>query len=254
MRPQYFKHRAIFDFDKNTNDVGFALPWKKVNEDNHFLFRLYKKHKGQYKELYQHHLQFFLNKYDDATEQEFFTFVKKLITDEIGAIANKDRYKSDHAKDRRNSMQLQEFLDYLNTKDQWFIQSNDKETISRQLTEINKLIAENRKLKDENKKLRELETKDYIDIRNGNQKVLYHIILQLRDLKMEDGRELVNATTLIIWSKMIVKYFRVDGNEISIESVKRYLSYSDNADATKYKPIPQKDQLYNIVLAKRRGV
>jgi hypothetical protein len=39
MRPQYFKHRTIFDFDKETDDIGFPLPWKKGNEDNHFLFR-----------------------------------------------------------------------------------------------------------------------------------------------------------------------------------------------------------------------
>jgi dGTP triphosphohydrolase len=39
---------------------------------------------------------------------------------------------------------------------------------------------------------------------------------------MEDGKELVNATTLNIWSKMIAKYFRAGGREISFESIKRY--------------------------------
>ena len=48
MRPQYFKHRTIFDFNNETNDIGFPLPWKKGNEDNHFLFRLYKKDKTHY--------------------------------------------------------------------------------------------------------------------------------------------------------------------------------------------------------------
>ncbi|MHB1179004.1 MAG: hypothetical protein ACYCZO_11825 [Daejeonella sp.] len=82
---------------------------------------------------------------------------------------------------------MQEFLEYLNTLDQWFIQSTDQETIKRQLEEIAKLISENKKLKEENKKLRELETKDYIDIREGRHKTLYHLMLQIRELKLEDN-------------------------------------------------------------------
>ncbi|MGN6398301.1 MAG: IS110 family transposase [Mucilaginibacter sp.] len=86
MREQYFKHRTLFDFNKQTNDVGFALPWKSANEDNHFLFRLYRKSPDDYPILYQHHLGFFLNKYSDATEQEFFVYAKQLVSDAISAI------------------------------------------------------------------------------------------------------------------------------------------------------------------------
>ena len=102
MRPQYFKHRNLFDFDKNTNDVGFALPWAKGNEDNHFLYRLYLKKSEDYEPLYQHHLQFFLNQYSDATEQEFFIHVKQIINDAISELVVKDRYSSRHAMERRN--------------------------------------------------------------------------------------------------------------------------------------------------------
>jgi len=151
-------------------------------------------------------------------------------------------------------MQLQEFLDYLNSIDQWFIQSTDQETIKRQLEEIAKLNAENKKLKEENKKLRELETKDYIDIREGRHRSLYHLMLQIRELKLEDNKELVNATTLNIWSKMIVKYFRAGGKEISIESVKRYFPPDNNTDNSKYKDVPQKDKLFTIVPAKKRSL
>jgi len=254
MRPQYFKHRAVFDFNKDTNDVGFPLPWNKGNEDNHFLYRLYIKNKDHYESLYQHHLDFFLTLYTDATEQEFFVHVKQIITDAISELVNKNRYTSKHARERQNRMQLQEFLEYLNTLDQWFIQSTDQETIKRQLEEIAKLIGENRKLKEENKKLRELETKDYIDIRVGRHKTLYHLMLQIRELKLDDNKELANATTLNIWSKMIAKYFRAGGKEISIESVKRYFPPENNADLTKYKDIPQKDKLFTIVPAKKRSL
>src|SRR5665213_3591677 len=174
MRPQYFKHRALFDFDQQTNDVGFSLPWTKGNEEDHFLFRLYKKNKEQYEPFYQYQLNFFLGRYSDANEQEFFVHVKQIITDAISELINKDRYTSKHVRERQNRLQLQEFLDYLNSIDQWFIQSIDQETIKRQLEEIAKLNAENKKLKEENKKLRELETKDYIDIRVGRHKTLYH--------------------------------------------------------------------------------
>ena len=254
MRPQYFKHRAVFDFNKETNDIGFPLPWEKGNEDNHFLFRLYKKNKEQYEVLYQYQLNFFLGRYEDATEQEFFVHVKQIITDTISELVNRNRYTSKHVQERKSRMQLQEFLDYLNTIDQWFIQSTDQETINRQLEEIAKLNAENKKLKEENKKLRELETKDYIDIREGRHRTLYHLMLQIRKLKLEDNRELANATTLNIWSKMIVKYFRIGGKKISIESVKRYFPPENNADLSKYKDIPKKDQLFTIVPAKKRSL
>jgi len=254
MRPQYFKHRALFDFDKQTNDVGFPLPWTKGNEDNHFLFRLYKKNKEQYEAFYQYQLNFFLARYEDATEQEFFVHVKQIITDSISELINKDRYTPKHVRERQNRLQLQEFLDYLNVIDQWFIQSTDQETIKRQLEEIAKLNAENKKLKEENKKLRELETKDYIDIREGRHRTLYHLMLQIRQLKLDDNKELANATTLNIWSKMIAKYFRAGGKEISIESVKRYFPPDNNTDNTKYKDVPKKDQLFTIVPAKKRSL
>ncbi|GAC1563440.1 MAG: hypothetical protein NVS3B13_38270 [Mucilaginibacter sp.] len=254
MRPQYFKHRALFDLDQQTNDVGFPLPWTKGNEDNHFLFRLYKKNKEQYEPFYQYQLNFFLGRYSDANEQEFFVHVKQIITDAISELINKDRYTPKHVRERQNRLQLQEFLDYLNSIDQWFIQSIDQETIKRQLEEIAKLNAENKKLKEENKKLRELETKDYIDIREGRHRTLYHLMLQIRELKLDDNKELVNATTLNIWSKMIAKYFRVGGKEINMESVKRYFPPENNADLTKYKDIPQKDKLFTIVPAKKRSL
>jgi len=254
MRPQYFKHRAVFDFNKETNDIGFPLPWKKGNEDNHFLFRLYRKRKEQYQSFYQHQLNFFLGRYNDATEQEFFVHLKQIITDTISELVNRNRYTSKHVQERKNRIQLQEFLGYLNSIDQWFIQSTDQETIKRQLEEIAKLNSENKKLNEENKKLRELETKDYIDIRDGKHRTLYHLMLQIKELKLDDNKELANATTLIIWSKMIAKYFRVGGKEISFESVKRYFPPNNNNDHTKYKDVPQKDKLFAIVPAKKRSL
>ena len=118
MRPQYFKHRTIFDFNNKTNDIGFPLPWKKGNEDNHFLFRLYKKDKTHYESFYQHHLNFFSNRFPDATEQEFFVQLKQIITGTIGELVNRKRYTSKNVQERQNRMQLQEFLDYLNSIDQ----------------------------------------------------------------------------------------------------------------------------------------
>lgn len=158
-----------------------------------------------------------------------------MITDAISELVNKDRYTSKHSQERRNRLQLQEFLDYLNSIDRWFIQSTDGETINRQLEEIAKLIANNKKLKEENKKLRELETRDYIDIRAGHQRTLYHLILQIKELKLDDGKELMNAATLNIWCKMIAKYFKEGGKEISFESVKRYFPPENDEDKIKYR-------------------
>jgi len=118
MRSQYFKYRTLFDYDKQTNDIGFALPWKKGNEDNHFLFRLYKKSTGEFAALYQHHLSFFLSRYTDATEQEFFNHVKHIITDTISELSTRNRYTAKHEQERLNLSHLREFLTYLDSIDQ----------------------------------------------------------------------------------------------------------------------------------------
>jgi hypothetical protein len=151
-------------------------------------------------------------------------------------------------------MQLQEFLEYLNTLDQWFIQSTDQETIKRQLEEIAKLIGENKKLKAENKKLRELEPKDYIDIREGRHKTLYHLMLQIRELKTEDGKYLVSSNTINIWCKMIARYFLVGGKEITLQSLTPFFGLKENSDNEKYRPIQAKDRLFTIVPAKKRSL
>ncbi|MBS1525841.1 MAG: hypothetical protein JST19_09355 [Bacteroidetes bacterium] len=254
MRLQYFKHRALFDLNKTTNDIGFHLPWDTQQDDNHFLFRLYKKQVNDYPAFYQYHLSFFLTKYPDATEEEFFTYVKDLVEDTIDSLRIKDTQDKKRVQNRHNRLQLKEFREYLNTVDRWFIQSTDEQTIKRQLEEIARLIADNKKLKEENKKLRELETTDYIDIRHGHQRTLYHIMLQIRDLKLDDGKELTNAATLNIWCKMIAKYFKAGGKEISFESIKRYFPPQNDEDKVKYKDIPQKDQLFTIVKAKQRSL
>lgn len=75
MREQYFKHWALFDFNKDTNDIGHPFFWNKRGGDKHFLNLFCRKSEQEFAKLYKYYLQFFLSKYDDATEQEFFRYV-----------------------------------------------------------------------------------------------------------------------------------------------------------------------------------
>jgi aminopeptidase C len=79
MREQYFKHRAPFDFNKDTNDIGRPFFWDKKVENNHFLNRLYQKNEQEFDAFYNYHLHFFLSKYEDGTGQEFFKYVWAVI-------------------------------------------------------------------------------------------------------------------------------------------------------------------------------
>ncbi|MFD2147003.1 hypothetical protein [Mucilaginibacter antarcticus] len=99
-----------------------------------------------------------------------------------------------------------------------------------------------------------MEPKDFIDVREGRHKTLYHLILQIRDLKMEDSKHLATGSTLNIWCKMIARYFRVGGKEISLQSITPFFGLKESADKTKYRDIPAKDQLFTIVPAKKKFV
>lgn len=57
-----------------------------------------------------------------------------------------------------------------------------------------------------------------------------------------------------VWSKMISKYFRIEGKEISFESIKWYLPPDNSAELTKYTVVPKKDQLFTISPGKKRNL
>lgn len=119
MRKQYFKRRKPFDFAKETNDIGRPLFWNKKLEDNHFLYRLYKKDEMDFEAFYNYHLHFFLSKYTDGNEQEFFRYVWEIIQDAIAELRLKDRYNSKHASNFKNKFHLNLFAGYLQSIDQW---------------------------------------------------------------------------------------------------------------------------------------
>jgi cell division protein FtsB len=253
MPNKYFKPHESFDLNPHHYDVGVFTGLKDGYEDNLFIKKLFILPEQEYTDYYQYHLSYFLGK-EPQGEHAFFSFVWQIVLRRIRFIENKNPFNSSHALDMEILEKLLHFQKYLRSIDQWNTQKTLPEIIVDQQEEIAKLNAKNNKLKEENKKLRELEPKDFIDIREGRQRTLYHLMLQVRELKLEDGKQLTKATTLNIWCKMIARYFRVDGEQISLQSITRYFGLDDHADHTKYKDISPKDRLFTIVPAKKRSL
>ncbi|MBB6126378.1 hypothetical protein [Mucilaginibacter lappiensis] len=253
MLNKYFKPHESFDLNPHRYDIGIFTGLKDGYEDNLFIKKLFELPEQEYDAYYQYHLTYYLDKQPQG-EKEFFTFVWQIVLRRVSFLEHKNPFSSSHALEIKTLEKLLNFQKYLRSIDQWQTQKTLPEIIVDQQGEIVKLNAKIIKLKEENKKLRELEPKDFIDIREGRQRTLYHLMLQIRELKLEDKTHLTNATTLNIWCKMIARYFRVDGEQISLQSITRYFGLDDNADHTKYKDILAKDRLFTIVPAKKRSL
>ena len=253
MRAQYFKHRAPFDFSKETYDIGRPLFWDKKVEDNHFLNVLYRKGEQEFDELYQYHLQFFLSKYDDATEPEFFRYVWEVIQDAIAQLRLKDRYKSSHARHFKDKFHLNRFTEYLQSIDEWNLGRTQAEIIAEKEGQIKILKEELQRAREERKEADKWETDFPINIASGHFLTLVDLFRKIAELQV-DGKELVFSQMPITWAKIICRYFEEDGEPIQFDRVRRYYPRDPGKPSKRSSAIPSENQYFNIVPVKRRSI
>lgn len=250
----YFKTRPRFGKAQHPFDIGMPFFWWKGHYDLHFLKRLYERTHDEFGAYYDHHLQFFLQENEEATEIEFFRHVNDIASDELNKLIADDKResKSKHKSIVQQKKVLRAFLDYLDSIDQWNTTKTKDEIIAEKESEIRELKEVVEQLTQELKEAQKLETEGFINIPEGYVLAVVDLFVKLRKQELKDGRELAFAQFGIVWVKMICRYFREDKQPISIDTIRRYFPADLKDLKEKYAEIPSKNKLFDIVPAKKR--
>lgn len=253
MPNKYFKPHEAFNLNPHKYDVGVLTGLKHGFEDNLFIKKLFIIPAQEYSDYYQYHLAYFLSKEPNG-EQQFFTFVWQIVLRRIQYIETKNPFNSSHALDMETLEKLTEFQKYLRSIDQWNTQKTLPEIVAEQQEVIRKQQSEITGLKDVIREAKKLETKEYINIADNYLLSFLDLCLQMQEAILPDsGKELVFSQTQIVWAKMIAKYFKLNHEDISIETIRRYFPADKNNPGTKYAKIPLELKLFKITTAKKRS-
>ena len=254
MPNKYFKPHETFDLNPHKYDVGVLIGLKDGYEDNLFIKKILELPELEYEPYYLYHLDYFLGK-EPQGEQEFFSFVWQIVIRRINYLEIKDPFNSSHASDVEILEKLLHFQKYLRSIDQWDTQRTLPEIIANQQETIRKQQEEIAGLKNEVKAAKKLETQEFINIADGYLLTFLDLCLQIQDdTLLPDGKkELVLSQTQIVWCKMIAKYFREGGNEISLETIRRYFPADRKKPGSKYATIPSQLQLFQLKANKKRS-
>lgn len=253
MSVTYFKPRDRFDFAPDTLDIGNPLTWDRSQFLKHFFKRVFAIPEDRIEEFYQHHLAYYFANHPNGIEEVFFKYFYGLIERQLKVLLSKDIYDNNHIRNEREIERLQNFTELLIPHDHWNFHKSNDAVIAQQDSKIHALEQQVTQLKADLKKATTLETEDYINIRAGYSHTLYDIILQLQDIELTDGNMLLYPATQIVWRRMICKYFREGGNEINFNSIHRYFPTDKRNLGKKYVEIADKDKIFKLVLAKKRG-
>lgn len=120
-------------------------------------------------------------------------------------------------------------LSFLQLKDKWSNSETKEATITRQQLQITELENKNRLLIEHVKELKRLETDDYINIAYAHLHPVLDLFLQMQELPLPTGKELMFAQTQAVWIKMICKHFKVAHQPINPGSISRYFP-ADKSD------------------------
>jgi hypothetical protein len=254
MSLDYFRPRDTFDFSKNTLDIGNYLHWNKRSFLKHFFLRIFAIDASRWAEFYNHHLKYYLSKNTDGKEVYFFKKFWSLIETRLKTLVEKDIYESkNHERDQLEIEHLRSLTDFLISVDKWNSHETEKAINIRLQMENHRLTNKLMERDEEVKMYKSKETTDKINLHSDSYLVLVDLLLQLQDLKLDDGKELLFSRTQAVWMKMINNYFTEDHEEIKLSTLKRYFSADkDNPANVKYAPVPANKKLFKIVPAKKR--
>ena len=75
------------------------------------------------------------------------------------------------------------------------------------------------------------------------------LIHQFREIRIpnENGVRILSASTEMVWTKMICKYFQHGEDALNIETIRSRFTVDKEKLGTKYRPIREKDKFFKIV-------
>ncbi len=252
---EYFKPRPRFKPKEHPFDIGRQFSWWRSHDDRHYLNALYERTETEFEAFYQWHLVYFLTKNGGSEEQEYFRHILNIVSDEITALISEDKPGSRSRHERINSQKtrLRAFETYLKSIDRWDTNKAKDKIIAERDDLIVKLEVQLEEKNRELKIARKHETADYINITEGHLLTLIDLYLQMQDIKLPEGKELLLSQTQIVWVKMICKFYRVGDKEISSDTIRRYFPGDKRDPGDKYSTVPPKNRLFRIDTAKKRS-
>lgn len=244
----YFRLHKPWDFSSGTMDIGNWLPYWKRSQLNRFVLnRIIALGEKRFPDFYAYHLAYYLETQPDADEQLFHQYLYELLTEDHERLKGISIYHKDNAYNLIKKEIEKAAISYLTGIDRWqTINETAEQTIARQLELINKLEDQIRSLHEQVKETRKLETDDYINIAAGHRDTVLHLLLQMQDLTLPNGKELVLSQTQAAWTKMICKFFREDGAEINLDTIRRYFPADKRSPGRKHAAIAEKHRLFSI--------
>lgn len=243
MTEGFYKFRRRFDFSPHPYEIGNPIFSNRKLEDNFFALKLYSLPDGEYRAFYDFHLDHYLLRNPDGRE-EFFRKVNRSIQRRITFYSAKNPFKPEYEIHSANMDKLEAFKGFLNTIDEWDINTSTEKMLSQKDAEIAQLTSNLADLQARLDDILQYEANEKIAINSGDLAAFMDLMRQLQKLTMPGGRRLLKTQGYSPWYKMIAKNFVHGDKPIPLATAQNYFS---SEDSSKYIFISDKDRAFNIV-------
>jgi hypothetical protein len=243
MRERFFKFRRRFDFSPHPYEIGNPIFSNRKLEDNFFALKLYSLPQDEYLAFYDFHLNHYLLKNQNGKEA-FFRKVNRSIQRRITFYSAKDPFKSVYGIHSDNLDKLEAFSDFLDTIDEWNVNTSTEKMLSEKDVEIALLKNKVADLQSQLDNILQYEANEKIAINSGDLAAFMDLMRQLQKLTMPSGKRLVKTQGFSPWYKMVAKNFVHGEKPIPLATAQNYFS---SEDSSKYIFIPEKDKAFEIV-------
>lgn len=245
MQHSYFKIRDPWNFKPHQFEIGTPFI-RSAFHDNHFFLKLYKLVESEFPDFYNFHLAHYLGNFP-GDEQDFYRYVSDVVSTRIAQLKLIDPFSRKALRAKGQMQHLTAFQKFLHSVDQWKSSQALEVVIAEKNDEIARLKDQISELSDQLQALRQFEPSTKIDIRDKHLGAFMHLIHQLQDLVLADGRRLFNFQGQSAWYKLVSKYFTHDRKPIPIETARNYFPVQKEK-TSKTIEVPKDLQLFTIVL------
>jgi len=243
MTERFFKFRGRFDFSPHPYEIGNPIFPNRKLEDNFFALKLYSLPSGEYKAFYDFHLNHYLLK-NPAGQEAFYRKVNRTIQRKIAFYSVKDPFKSVYEIHSDNLDKLESFSEFLNTIDEWNVNTSTEKMLNQRDAEIAQLKSELADLQAQLDQVLQYEASEKIVINSGNIAAFMDVMRQLRKQVLPNGKRLLTTQGHSPWYKMIAKNFVHGDKPIPLATAQNYFSPEGSS---KHIFISDEDKAFDIV-------
>lgn len=243
MTELFFKFRGRFDFSPHPYEIGNPIFSNRKLEDNFFALKLYSLPDGEYKAFYDFHLNHYLLRNPDGHET-FFRKVNRSIQRRIAFYSAKNPFKSEYEIHSANMDKLEAFEEFLDTIDEWNVNTSTEKMLSQKDAEIALLKSNLADLQNRFDKVLQYEASEKIVINSGSIAAFMDLMRQFRKQVLPNGKRLVVTQGHSPWYKMIAKNFVHGDKPISLATAQNYFSPENSS---KHIFISDEDKAFDIV-------